>query len=56
MNKPKYFAVLETIREMGVCNMWGAAGPLRQVCPELSEREAGDVLLEWIDRKKDRPV
>ena len=52
LNRRKYFAVLETIRESGVCNMWAADGPLRQACPELSKKQASDVLVSWIERKR----
>jgi hypothetical protein len=44
----KYYFSLDRIREMGVCNMWGASGPLRQVYPELSKNEASAILVDWI--------
>jgi hypothetical protein len=28
--------------------MWGASVPLKQVCPELSEKDAQGILLNWI--------
>lgn len=44
----EYYNVLENIRQMGICNMWGANIPLKQVCPELSEKEAKEILCNWI--------
>jgi hypothetical protein len=44
----EYYKVLEGIRRTGVCNMWGAAPYLKEFCPELSEKEAGDILCNWI--------
>jgi hypothetical protein len=44
----EYYNVLENIRQMGICNMWGASVPLKQVCPELSEKDAGEILCNWI--------
>ena len=44
----KYYRVLENIRQMGICNMWGANIPLKQVCPELSEKDAKGILCNWI--------
>ena len=44
----EYYETLESIRCMGVCNMWGASIPLRQVYPELSEKDAKGILCNWI--------
>jgi hypothetical protein len=44
----EYYKVLEGIRRTGVCNMWGAATYLKEFCPELSEKEANDILCNWI--------
>lgn len=44
----EYYNVLENIRQMGICNMWGASVPLKQVCPELSEKDAREILCNWI--------
>lgn len=44
----EYYKVLEGIRRTGVCNMWGAAIYLKEFCPELSEKEASDILCNWI--------
>ena len=43
-----YYETLENIRQMGICNMWGASVPLKQVYPELSEKDAQGILLNWI--------
>lgn len=45
----KYYKTLEAIRRSGICNMWGASGPLQKMHPELSHTEATDILLEWIE-------
>lgn len=44
----EYYKVLEGIRRTGVCNMWGAATYLKEFCPELSEKDADDILCNWI--------
>jgi hypothetical protein len=43
-----YYETLENIRQRGICNMWGASVPLKQVYPELSEKDAQGILLNWI--------
>lgn len=45
----EYYKVLEGIRRTGVVNMWGAAPYLQEFCPELSEQEATNILLSWIE-------
>lgn len=45
----EYYKVLEGIRRTGAVNMWGASPYLKELCPELSEQEARDVLLSWIE-------
>lgn len=44
----EYYKVLEGIRRTGVCNMWGASIYLKEFCPELSEEEAKEILVNWI--------
>jgi hypothetical protein len=44
----EYYKVLEGIRRTGVCNMFGAAPYLKEFCPELSQKEASEVLCNWI--------
>lgn len=43
-----YFESLEIIRELGICNMFGAADPLREVWPELSRKEARETVCHWM--------
>lgn len=45
----KYYQTLEDIRRSGICNMWAASGPLQTLHPELSNQQATDILLEWIE-------
>jgi hypothetical protein len=44
----EYYKVLEGIRRTGVCNMFGAAPYLKEFCPELSQKEASEILCNWI--------
>lgn len=44
----EYYKVLEGIRRIGVCNMFGAAPILKEFCPELSEKESEEILCNWI--------
>ena len=44
-----YYADLEAIRESGICNMWGASIYLKEMNPELSDKEAKEILLTWIE-------
>lgn len=44
----EYYKVLEGIRRIGVCNMWGAAPYLREFCPELSEKLSEAIHINWI--------
>ena len=41
-------AALDRIRDMGVCNMFQATGPLQQCFPDLDEHRAGIILMYWI--------
>jgi hypothetical protein len=47
-NKEEVFAYLDTLRESGVTNMFGA-GPYLEGEFGVSRREARDLLLEWIE-------
>jgi hypothetical protein len=47
MNKENMFAFLDSVRETGAINMFGAA-PYLQEAFDLSRREAKDILLEWM--------
>lgn len=44
----EYYKVLEGIRRTGVCNMFGAAPYLKEFCPELSEKLAQAILINWM--------
>ena len=50
----KHLRSLDVIREMGIVNMWGGAEPLRQVYPELSEAQAAEILIYWMETFSDR--
>lgn len=43
----EYYQALERIREMGICNMWGAHSVLATCC-NISQELAKQVLLSWI--------
>ena len=43
-----YYKVLETIRESGITNMFGAAPYLKELCPELSDKESQEILCNWM--------
>lgn len=45
----EYYKVLEGIRRTGVVNMFGASPYLKEFCPELSEKEARDILINWME-------
>ena len=45
----EYYKELEAIRQSGICNMWGARPYLMIRCYELTEDEAAEILLEWIE-------
>ena len=40
---------LDELRDSGVTNMWGAGEYLENEYPELTEKEAGKILLYWMD-------
>ena len=44
----EYYKVLEGIRRTGVTNMFGASPYLKEFCPELSQKEANEILCNWI--------
>lgn len=45
----EYYEDLEAIRESGICNMWAGHEPLMIMNPELSTKEAKEILLTWIE-------
>ena len=50
--KETYFGFLLILRDSGKTNMFGARPYLRQVFPELTDTEAGEILGEWMDSFK----
>jgi hypothetical protein len=48
MNKEEYFLFLDDLRETGVTNMFGAVPYLTATFPGLTEKEARDILIEWM--------
>lgn len=47
-----YFGFLLILRDSGKTNMFGARPYLKQVFPELTDAEAGEILGEWMDSFK----
>lgn len=47
----KYFSYLEELKKSGATNMWGATSYLQEEFPELSVKEAGNILVAWIKYK-----
>lgn len=43
----EYYQALETIRRLGICNMWGAS-PVLADFVGISQELATDVLISWI--------
>ena len=43
-----YYQLLETIRQSGITNMYGAAPYLKEFYPELSIKEAQNILVNWM--------
>ena len=54
MNKKKYFLYLDNLRESGVTNMFGAVPYLTATFSELTEREAKNILIEWMKTFNER--
>ena len=44
----EYYHTLEALRRTGVVNMWGAAPYLKECFIHLTDREAREVLCNWI--------
>ena len=49
VGKLQAFRSLVLIRNMGIVNMWGAAPVLRQVYPDLTEKEAKAFNVAWME-------
>lgn len=43
-----YYQMLENIRQSGITNMFGSSPVLREFCPELSLKEAQEILGNWM--------
>jgi len=54
MNKEEYFLFLDNLRESGITNMFGAVPYLRMAFSELTEREAKNILIEWMKTFSER--
>lgn len=50
-----YFDFLAELRLSGKTNMFGAGPYLKMAFPELTSREAYDILGEWMDSFKKKP-
>jgi hypothetical protein len=44
----EYYKTLEAIRRTGYTNMWGAAPYLQACYPWMTDKEAKEILLNWI--------
>ena len=44
----EYYKTLEGIRRTGVVNMFGAAPYLKECYPDLTDKEAREILVNWI--------
>jgi hypothetical protein len=44
---------LDTLRESGATNMFGASVYLMDEFPDLTRKEARDILVEWMDTFKE---
>jgi hypothetical protein len=44
----EYYQTLESIRESGITNMFGAAPYLKELHPELSHKLAQAILVNWM--------
>lgn len=50
----KFYLCLDKLRESGVTNMYGAASYLQSVYPDLTKKEAREILGDWMDTFGDR--
>lgn len=56
-NDPKVqemFRFLDSLREGGSVNMFGASVPLREAYPDLSRRDAQQVVVAWMESFDER--
>jgi predicted aconitase len=52
--KEVYFEYLDTLRESGITNMFGAAPYLQESFPELDRFEAKEIVIEWMSSFSER--
>ena len=50
----EYLEFLDILRESGVTNMFGATPYLQEEYPELSKKEARDILTYWMNTFSER--
>lgn len=50
----EYLSFLDSLRESGVTNMFGARPFLLDAFPELSEKEASEILSYWMKKFGER--
>ena len=44
----EYYKFLEALRRTGVCNMYGASEVLVECFPDMSQKEAQEILANWM--------
>lgn len=49
-----YFKFLDTLRESGITNMFGAAPILQEAFPELDRYSSRDVVIKWMETFSER--
>jgi hypothetical protein len=54
VDQNEYFEFLDELRESGITNMYGARPYLIADFPDLTEKEAGQILSEWMRTFSDR--
>ena len=54
INRRVIWDFLETLRESGVTNMFGAAPYLQESFPELDRFEAKEIVIEWMSSFSER--
>jgi hypothetical protein len=53
-NREEYKGFLDALREIGSVNMFGATPYLEETYPELTKKEARQVLLDWMNTFHER--
>lgn len=52
--KDEYLKLLDSLRESGDTNMFGAAIYLKEAFPELKKSEAQEILIYWMETFSER--